>query len=909
MTDRDPRRAIRRKRRLFIGEVIQTSAMDCGPAALKAVAEGFGLPVSYGRLREACHTDVDGTSIDTVESLAGELGLHAEQVLLPVDQVLATESAALPGIIVTSDPAGGAHFVVAWNQPGPFVQVMDPARGRLWLRKPRFLASLYVHAADVPAADWRAWAGTPEFIGPLRGRLTALRIARAEQDALLGTAEADPTWRGLATLDAAARMVAALRRSGAIGSAETPRALRALTHEAVSSGAASGTIPDHFWSARSPGGSGESPHLTVEGAVVVRVRAPKVPDPERPQETPGAVSLEVKAALEEPPLQPLRNTIAALRADGVVGPLAILCALGIATAGVLLEAILLRSVLDAGTFLRMPEQGILAGLLLGAFAMAMLALEFALGAAEQRAGRHLEARLRIAFMDKLPRLADAYFQSRPVSDMAERCHAVHTLRTLPQLSARMLRVCMELTVTAIAIVWLDPGVAGLAITAAIAAAGIPLAGQVVLAERDLRVRTHAGALGRFHLDALLGRKAIEAHGAAATIEREHEGLLSEWSRASLTLLRGSVAVEGLQMFVGFGLAAAVIFGHFADGAGGGMLLLAYWVLNLPVLGYELALYAREYPAHRSTLLRLLEPLGAPEADRRPAGGEFPVPSALRAAGDARGVRIEARGLSVRAAGQQIIEKIDVQVDSSRHVAIVGASGAGKSTLLGTLLGWHRPSQGTLLVDGRPLDQTALDALRLETAWVDPTVQIWNAPLLDNLSYGTDAPEPLAPVLEAAGLIPVIARLPRGLSTPLGEGGSLLSAGEAQRVRLARAMLKRQPRLVVLDEPFMGLERGRRRQLLTEMRQRWASSTLLYVTHEVSEARAFDRVLVLDRGRIVEDGDPRVLAQMPSSRYRRLLQAQDAAHARFGAGTEWQRVRLEDGRLVRDSGGATVEQTA
>jgi ATP-binding cassette subfamily B protein len=362
------------------------------------------------------------------------------------------------------------------------------------------------------------------------------------------------------------------------------------------------------------------------------------------------------------------------------------------------------------------------------------------------------------------------------------------------------------------------------------------------------------------------------------------------------------------MMVGFGLAAWVIFAHFGDSSGGAMLLLAYWVLNLPALGYELALHAREYPAHRSTLLRLLEPLGAPEADRSEdaspaAAGTAERPTAVVAA------RVEARHLSVRAAGQQIIEDIDLSVEPSSHVAIVGASGAGKSTLVGTLLGWHRPSAGTLLVDGRPLSAAALDELRQQTAWVDPTVQIWNASLLQNLSYGNESPESLAPVLDAAGLLPVIAKLPQGLSTRLGEGGSLLSAGEAQRVRLARAMLKRHPRLVILDEPFMGLERGRRRQLLNEVRQRWAASTVFYVTHEVSEARAFDRVLVLDHGRVVEDGDPRVLAQMPSSRYRRLLQAQDAAHARFGAGSEWQRIRLEDGRLIRDSGGSTIEQTA
>jgi len=906
MSDRS-RQSFRPGRRFFIREVIQTSAMDCGPAALKALAAGFGLPVSYGRLREACHTDVDGTSIDTVEVLAGDLGLQAEQVILPVDQILAAESAAFPGIAVVTDPTGGAHFVVAWNQVGPLVQIMDPARGRLWLSKHRFLERLYVHAAPVPAAAWREWAGSDEFIGPLQRRLAALRVPSAARGSLIGAALADASWRGLASLDAAARMVAALLRAKAVGPRQAPQVLRTLMDEALSSPART-VIPDHYWSARVSDETDQSTTLIVQGAVVVRIRGRRTPDTAAVRDRTSAQSREVRAALKELPVRPLRDTLRTLRADGMLGPLAIACALGIATAGVLLEAILLRSVLDAGTFLRVPEQGFLAGLLLATFALAMLVLEFALGSAEQRAGRHLEARLRIAFMDKLPRLADAYFQSRPVSDMADRCHAVHTLRTLPQLAARMLRVCMELAVTTVAIVWLEPGVAGVAIASALAAAGIPLAGHVILSERDLRVRTHAGALGRFHLDALLGRKAIEAHGAAATIEREHDDLLGEWSRASLAMQRGSITVEGVQMLVGFGLAAWVIFGHFAAGAGGGMLLLAYWVLNLPALGYELALHAREYPAHRSTLLRLLEPLGAPEAGQQEHTGAT-MPAIARAGVEATGARIEARGLSVRAAGQQIIEGIDLNIEPSTHVAIVGASGAGKSTLLGTLLGWHRPAEGVLLVDGDPLAGAALDALRVQTAWVDPTVQIWNASLLDNLSYGTEAPGPLAPVLEAAGLIPVIAKLPQGLSTTLGEGGSLLSAGEAQRVRLARAMLKREPRLVILDEPFMGLERGRRRQLLNEVRQRWAGSTVLYVTHEVSEARAFDRVLVLDHGRIVEDGDPRLLAQMTSSRYRRLLQAQDLAHARFGAGTEWLRVRLEDGRVVRDPGGTTIEQTA
>jgi ATP-binding cassette subfamily B protein len=267
-----------------------------------------------------------------------------------------------------------------------------------------------------------------------------------------------------------------------------------------------------------------------------------------------------------------------------------------------------------------------------------------------------------------------------------------------------------------------------------------------------------------------------------------------------------------------------------------------------------------------------------------------------------------QGVVVRAAGHVILGELDVHITPGSHVAIVGLSGAGKSTFAGILLGWHRPASGELLVDGVPLTDARQVTLRGETAWVDPSVQVWNASLLDNLLYGRSSAEALGPVLQASGLIPVIAKLPQGLATPLGEGGTLLSAGEAQRVRLARAMLRPEARLVILDEPFLGLERDRRRTLLSQVRQHWQASTLLYVTHDVVEARAFDRVLVLERGRIAEDGDPLTLARTPSSRYRRLLQSQEAVQARLAAGGDWRRVRIHEGRIVQDHEDG-IERTA
>src|ERR687887_641903 len=131
-----------RGRRLIVPEVVQTSEMDCGPASLKCLLEGFGIAVSYGRLREACQTDVDGTSIDTMEEVAVRLGLAAEQVVVPVDHVLLDEAHVLPAIAVVCLPNGVTHFVVAWGRVGRFVQVMDPATGRRWPTRRQFLDEL-----------------------------------------------------------------------------------------------------------------------------------------------------------------------------------------------------------------------------------------------------------------------------------------------------------------------------------------------------------------------------------------------------------------------------------------------------------------------------------------------------------------------------------------------------------------------------------------------------------------------------------------------------------------------------------------------------------------------------------------------------------------------------------------------
>jgi hypothetical protein len=176
---------VRQASRKFLApEVVQTSAMDCGPAALKCLLEGFGIPVSYGRLREACQTDVDGTSIDTIEVVANQLGIDAEQMMLPIDHLFLGDTSVKPALIVVRHPGGDTHFVIIWRQLGGWLQLMDPSIGRRWVRCGEFMSQIYRHETSVFAEDWRIWAGSNEFLGPLWERVVRIGAGGHSGEAL-----------------------------------------------------------------------------------------------------------------------------------------------------------------------------------------------------------------------------------------------------------------------------------------------------------------------------------------------------------------------------------------------------------------------------------------------------------------------------------------------------------------------------------------------------------------------------------------------------------------------------------------------------------------------------------------------------------------------------------------------------
>ncbi|WP_437818409.1 ATP-binding cassette domain-containing protein [Sorangium sp. So ce1078] len=907
------------KRAFLVPEVLQASLMDCGPAALKAVLQGFGVDVHYEWLRDRCQTDVDGTSIDALAALGQELGLATAEVVVPHDSFLLPEADCLPAIVVKRGAGDALHFLVVWRRLGPFVQILDPSSGRRWARADRFLEDMPHFPIPISIERWRRWVSSEDSLRPLRAKLRALG---AQGEALIARADADPGWRPFASLDAAVRMVARLVRGGAISrGGEAQRVLEGVFDRALAGEA--GAIPKGFFWAT----EGKAPgKLLVHGAVIVhfaaregvarapagaaRPAAPPPPPSYRGSATPPDTPVEqapravatavlpasVRRELELPTPSPSRLFFWMLRADAGRALALVGVALAASAAIAAIDVVVLRGLFDAVKNITVEYQRALGLLALVAFAAGGLLLELFVAHAVSRLGRALEVRFRAAFLEKLPRLEDRYLRSRPTSDMTARGHAMHLMREAPALFSRIARAALSFAATLLGVLWLYPGGAWLSLVAAAVALAAPYLARRPLVESLMRLRTHAASLERFYLDALLGAVPIRVHGAERAVRREHEALLVEWARTGRLVHAQSTAMQAVQGLASTAVAVAIVGGYVASGGpAAALLLLVFWSLRLPVVAQELVAALLGWKNVRNASVRLFAPLAAPEMDlpRAPATGDDAAPGAACA------TSIELRGVSVQAGGHTLLSEVSLSLAAGSHVAIVGTSGAGKSSLLSLLLGWLRASRGEVLVDGRPFDDAAVARLRRATAWVDPAIQLWNRTLLENITFG-HAGDALARVPLAMGqadLTGVLESLPDGLQASIGEGGARLSGGQGQRVRLARALMKGDARLVLLDEPFRGLERERRRALLARAREHWARATLVFVSHDVMDTLGFDRVLVIEGGRVVEDGAPRALMDDPRSRYRALAEADARARDEVWSKGRFRSATMESGRLI------------
>jgi len=222
-----------------------------------------------------------------------------------------------------------------------------------------------------------------------------------------------------------------------------------------------------------------------------------------------------------------------------------------------------------------------------------------------------------------------------------------------------------------------------------------------------------------------------------------------------------------------------------------------------------------------------------------------------------------------------LEEVDLAIGAGERIAVVGPSGAGKSTLMNLLLGFLQPDQGQILADGQPLAQLESGSWRSQLAWVPQSPHLFHGTIRENIALGM--PQAGIHAIEEAArqahCMEFIGRMPQGMDTLVGEGGQTLSGGQRQRIALARAFLRR-AKLVLLDEPTANLDLASERLIQQAVEHLASQATLVTIAHRLHTVRSAHRILVLEGGRVVQQGDHAQLVNRPGL-YAELL----GAHAR------------------------------
>ncbi|MCU0948201.1 MAG: ATP-binding cassette domain-containing protein, partial [Porphyrobacter sp.] len=203
----------------------------------------------------------------------------------------------------------------------------------------------------------------------------------------------------------------------------------------------------------------------------------------------------------------------------------------------------------------------------------------------------------------------------------------------------------------------------------------------------------------------------------------------------------------------------------------------------------------------------------------------------------------------------ILHGLSFEVPAGSNVAIVGPSGAGKSTIARLLFRFYDPWAGRVLVGGEDIALVSQTSLRALIGIVPQDSVLFNDTLAYNIAYGAEGAD-MAAVEQAArdaALMPLIARLPDGFDTMVGERGLKLSGGEKQRVAIARTLVKNPP-ILLLDEATSALDTRTEQEILGTLKRVARGRTTIAIAHRLSTIADADRILVLDHGRLAESGD-------------------------------------------------------
>ena len=534
-----------------------------------------------------------------------------------------------------------------------------------------------------------------------------------------------------------------------------------------------------------------------------------------------------------------------------------------------LLATLLHGFIIEGTT---PAQSIPLFIVLLLVTLGKAVLAYGREVASFKAGSAVRQAIRELVLTRLGRLGPAYIQRRPAGSWAslllEQIENMQDFfsRYLPQMAIAVF-IPVVILVAVFPVNW----AAGLILlgTAPLIPLFMILVG-VGAADANRRNFQALARLSGHFLDRLKGLRTLQlfmrtqAEGDAIRAasedfrERTMEVLRLAFLSTAVLEFFAALSVALVAVYFGFSYIDHLNFGHY------GSKVTLFTGLFVLFLAPEFYAPLRELGAHYHAKAQaigaaeqLLEFLEAEVTE--PASGHAPFHA------DAP-IRVEAKGLEVLSAeGKVLVGPIDFTLASGSRTALIGISGAGKSSLVNALLGFA-PYRGELKVNDQELASLDMSQWRRQLGWLSQNPQLFHASLRDNLLLANPSASDseLEEALKRAQAWEFA--MEKGLDYAVGDQAGGLSVGQAQRLALARTLLK-STQLMVLDEPTASLDRHSERAIMTTLEQATAGQTLLMITHRIDQLTKMDQILVLERGKLVEQGSFQQLstAQGPFAR--------------------------------------------